>query len=173
MCLCLVVLCFKWLCIWVGDSSNLLWLFKPLSPIAYGNKVVVSRCANLRTPCTKMFCCLPLRTFNVKSKCNCKSGNSIIAALRYEKTLSIMSPYVLDSWCFVSFKIIFCLGCSFVVSSSPNPHWRLLCLGIAPPYTTPCEVPISLTIEPPPMFGRSILKNFMTCLQIMACASRG
>jgi hypothetical protein len=110
MCLCLVVLSYKWLCFWVGDSSNFLWLFKPLSLVAYGNKVVVSRCANLGTPRTKMLCCLPFRIFNVESKCNYKSGNSIVVALRFEETLSIMSimsPYVLDSWRFVNSKIFF------------------------------------------------------------------
>ncbi len=54
-----------------------------------------------------------------------------------------------------------------------NPIIKLLCLGTTPPRATPCKVPISLTIKPSPMFGWSILKTFMTCLQIMPCAIKG
>ncbi len=65
--------------------------FNALSSVTYGNKVVIVECAKLATPRVNMFCCLPLKTFNVESKCVCKVGNSKVVALRLEKTLSMTS----------------------------------------------------------------------------------
>jgi hypothetical protein len=50
--------------------------------IVYGNKVMVVGCAKLATPCVNMFYCLPLKTFNVESKCICKVGSSMVVVLR-------------------------------------------------------------------------------------------
>ncbi len=81
--------------------------------------------ANPAIPHTNTFLCLLFKFLNVDSKCNFKGGNSKFMALRSKKTLLmtlIMSPSMLDLGCFVSFKLVFCLNCSFVVSLFSRLH---------------------------------------------------
>jgi hypothetical protein len=128
---------------------------------------VVFGCVDLAIPCTNMFCCLLLITFNVESKCNYKGGNSTFVTFKFKKTLltmSITSSSIVDWRCSMSYRLIFCPCSSYVVSLIQSLYLRLLCLGIIPPYATSCKVPISLTIELSTMFKWSILKTFMTCL---------
>ncbi len=154
--LCFVALSFKWLCFWTGDSNNPLHLFDPLSPAAYGNKVVVVGCTKLATPHANMFCCLPFRNFNAKRKWYCKGGNFTLAT-KVRKNL-------VDG---INYNFIFCgfqricefqddLPCRLFVFANiiygaiiSKPAFSTIVFGN---YNTPCKVPIFITIDPFPMF---------------------
>ncbi len=101
-------------------SSYPLCLFNVLSPIAYGNKVMVVRCAKLATPHVNKLCCLLLKTLNAKSKCICKARSSTVMALRSKNTLSmtsITSSSIVNSGWYLSSMLIFWPGCSSMGSS--------------------------------------------------------
>ncbi len=66
-------------CFWTSDSNNPLHLLDPVSPIAYGNNVVVVGCIKLATSHTNIFCCLLLKNFNAKRQWYCKGGNFTLA----------------------------------------------------------------------------------------------
>jgi hypothetical protein len=56
-------------------------------------------------------------------------------------------------WMFLNYRLVFCLICSWEVSSSPSSHLGLLCLKNVTFHATPCKVVVFLTIEPLVFFG--------------------
>jgi hypothetical protein len=56
-------------------------------------------------------------------------------------------------WMFLSYRFVFCLTCSWEISSFPSPHLKLLCLRSITFHATSCKVVFFLTIEPLVMFG--------------------